>query len=161
MNPLDWEAPWAVVAAALFVIVMLRANATYWLGRGLGASASRHPRLHRLAQSARYRRVLGWIDRWGPPVVSVSFLTVGIQTVVNLAAGATRMRLAHYLPAVTVGCVLWALIYSTVGFVGFRSVAALHERSPVAAWSALAIAVAALTTFVLVRRRSEVQPAQS
>jgi membrane protein DedA with SNARE-associated domain len=161
MDPLDWEAPWAVVAVALFAIVMVRANATYWLGRGLGASAGRHHRLQRLVQSAQYQRVLGWIDRWGAPVVSVSFLTVGIQTAVNLAAGASRMRLRHYLPAVTVGCVLWALVYSTVGFVGFRSVVALHQRSPVAAWSALAVSVAALTGFVVARTRRERQAAQS
>ncbi|MGJ6979013.1 VTT domain-containing protein [Aestuariimicrobium soli] len=155
MNPLEWEAPWGVVALGLFVIVMLRANGTYWLGRALGSGAARSARYRRLLESPGYRRVVGWIERWGPPVVSVSFLTVGAQTLVNLAAGVTRMRLRHYLPAVTVGCVLWAVIYSTVGFVGVRAFTALHSRSPVAAWTVLAVAVVALVWFVISRVRGE------
>lgn len=47
--------------------------------------------------------------------VPLSFLTVGIQTAVNASAGISRMSLKRYLPAVTVGCLIWALIYSTVG----------------------------------------------
>ena len=151
MNPLEWDAPWAVVAAALFVIVMLRANATYWIGRALGSGATRARRVRSLMDSPGYRRVVVWIDRWGPPVVSLSFLTVGVQTLVNLAAGATRMRLRHYLPAVTVGCILWALVYSTVGFVGLRAFSAIHTRSPLAAWTSLTLAVGALIVFVISR----------
>jgi membrane protein DedA with SNARE-associated domain len=48
----------------------------------------------------------------------VSFLTVGFQTLINLAAGVTRMSLRHYLPAVVVGSVMWAFVYATIGFVG-------------------------------------------
>lgn len=155
MNPLTWDAPWAVVALALFGIVMLRANATYWLGRAIGTSAARWPRAQRLMSSTGYAKVVRWISRWGAPVVSVSFLTIGVQTMVNLAAGATGMKQRHYLPAVTVGCVLWALIYSTVGFVGFRAFSALHDRSPLAAWAVVGIAAVAFAAFVITRTKRE------
>ena len=48
------------------------------------------------------------VARWGAPVVTLSFLTVGIQTLVNLAAGVMRMPLRRYIPALTVGAILWA-----------------------------------------------------
>lgn len=35
-------------------------------------------------------------------MVALSFLTVGFQTLVNLAAGAARMPLRRYLPAMVV-----------------------------------------------------------
>lgn len=138
-NPMTWDAPYLVVVAALFVIVMLRANGTYWLGRGMTAGAE-HTRLAKLLQSAHYAKAARWLDRWGAPVISLSFLTVGLQTVINLAAGVTRMSLRRYLPAVTVGCVLWAFLYGTVGFIGWAAVARLWTYSP-----PLLIAVVALT----------------
>ena len=73
-------------------IVMLRANATYWLGRGAEAGAE-HTRLRRLLRSPRFARVQAGVARWGAPVVTLSFLTIGIQTLVNLAAGVTKMPL--------------------------------------------------------------------
>ncbi|WP_328701795.1 DedA family protein [Aestuariimicrobium ganziense] len=154
MNPLAWNAHWTVVAAGLFVIVMFRANGTYWLGRAAAAGTAR-TRYSRLLGSPGYRRAEAWLDRWGAPVVAVSFLTIGVQTLVNLAAGATRMKLRHYLPAVTVGCVLWAIIYSTVGFVGWRTFSALHERSPALAWTLAVLAVGGLAAFVVSRVRRE------
>lgn len=165
MNPLEWDAPWFVVALGLFVVVMVRANATYWLGRALSSGAARSERYRRLLESPGHNRVVGWIERWGPPVVSVSFLTIGVQTLVNLAAGATRMRLRHYLPAVVVGCLMWAMVYATVGFVGVRAFTAIHSRSPLAAWSTLGLAAGALIVFVVSRTRRErgrpaVEPAQ-
>ncbi len=63
-------------------------------------------------------------------MVSLSFLTIGLQTMVNLAAGASRMSMRSYLPSVTVGCVMWTLIYATVGFVGWRLVTTVWEQSP-------------------------------
>jgi membrane protein DedA with SNARE-associated domain len=42
-------------------------------------------------------------------------MTVGIQTAVNASAGVARMPVLRYLPAVVVGCLIWATIYSTVG----------------------------------------------
>ena len=86
MDPTGWNLPFPAVVAALFVIVMLRANGTYWLGR-LGSAGARRTRLGRLLDSPGYARATERIDRFGPPVVALSFLTIGFQTVANLAAG--------------------------------------------------------------------------
>ncbi len=149
-DPTTWDAPFGVVVLALFVIVMLRANGTYWLGRALAAGA-RRSRWEKLLESRHYATGARWLNRWGPPAVSLSFLTIGIQTMVNLAAGVAQMPLRRYLPAVTVGCLLWAFMYGTVGFIGWVAVAALWERSPGLTVALLALAVAGVA-WALARR---------
>lgn len=158
MNPADWGWPYGLVFLALFVIVMCRANGTYWVGRAL-RKGSDHSRLASLTRRPNYRRVEDALQRWGAPVVSLCFLTVGVQTMVNLAAGATRMPLRRYLPAVSVGSVLWALIYSTVGFVGFQALAISWSRWPVATVVVGALVLLALAGFIIhgivARRRGD------
>lgn len=149
-DPTTWDAPFGVVVLALFVIVMLRANGTYWLGRALAAGA-RRSRWEKLLESRHYATGARWLNRWGPPAVSLSFLTIGIQTMVNLAAGVAQMPLRRYLPAVTVGCLLWAFMYGTVGFIGWMAVAALWQRSPALTVALLTVAVAGVV-WALARR---------
>lgn len=149
----DWPYPLAV--ATLFVIVMARANGTYWLGRGLRSGAGR-TRVGPLLESPGYQRAERLVNRWGGPAVTMCFLTVGLQTMINIAAGATRMPLRRYLPAVTIGGVIWAFVYATVGFVTFEALLVLHRASPVAFWMLLAAVVATVAAVVVVnlRRRS-------
>ena len=66
--------------------------------------------------------------RLGIVAVPLSFLTIGVQTAINFSAGFTLMPLRRYLPAVIVGCLLWALLYSTVGMVGFAAIGALWNQ---------------------------------
>ena len=132
MDPTRWDAPFPVIAAALFVIVMARANGTYWLGR-LGATGAQRTRLGRAMASPSYQRATRRINEYGAPVITMSFLTIGFQTIANLAAGATRMPLGRYLPAVTVGSVLWALLYATLGTVGVDLFGRLWAVSPLLA----------------------------
>ena len=152
MNPMTWDAPYLVVVGALFVIVMLRANATYWIGR-LIERGVRQTRVATVMRTPGYARAVDRLNQWGPPVVSVSFLTIGFQTRVNLAAGATRMPLGRYLPAVTLGCALWAFLYGTVGYVGFESLAVLWDRSPALAVALGVLAVGGFAAFILWRVR--------
>ncbi len=129
MDPTTWQAPLIVVVGALFVIVMLRANATYWLGRAIVARTGRS-RFARVLNSRPYAVGAIWINRWGAPAVALSFLTVGVQTMVNLSAGAARMPMRRYLPSVVVGSVAWAFLYGTVGFAGFIAVRSLWGINP-------------------------------
>ncbi|HIY40534.1 MAG TPA: DedA family protein, partial [Candidatus Nocardiopsis merdipullorum] len=77
--------PFWVVYFTLLVVILLRAPATYWLGRGLGAGVSRSRLGKRLGP--RLDRAQERVDRYGAPVVTLSFFTVGAQTAINLAAG--------------------------------------------------------------------------
>ncbi|PRY61311.1 SNARE associated Golgi protein [Knoellia remsis] len=104
---------WAVFAA-FWLIALLRSNATYWAGRGLRAGGERSRLAERLDRPAVVRTE-ALVRRFGAPAVVLSFLTVGVQTLINAAAGALRMPLARYLPASALGSVLWATLYTSVG----------------------------------------------
>ncbi len=161
MDPTKWDVPFPVIVAALYVIVMFRANATYWLGR-LGLFSAQHTRLSALMDSPGYHRATERIDTYGAPVITLSFLTIGFQTLANLAAGATAMKLRHYLPAVGIGALAWALIYATVGTVGLELLGKLYNYSPLIAISTF-VAVGCGIVFYVVwqfRRRVE-RPASS
>jgi membrane protein DedA with SNARE-associated domain len=147
MDPTSWNLPFPAVVAALFVIVMLRANGTYWVGR-LGSAGVRRTRLGRLLDSPGYARASDRIDRFGPPVVALSFMTIGFQTVANLAAGVTSMKLRHYLPAVTIGSVAWAFLYATLGTVGLDLFSRLFAVSPALAIGVLAAALLGIAGYL-------------
>ncbi|MDO5534141.1 MAG: VTT domain-containing protein [Propionibacteriaceae bacterium] len=151
-NPMTWDAPYLVIVGALFVIVFCRANGTYWLGRLISRGAER-TRARAMMDSPGYQRAVQRLNQWGPPVVSVSFLTIGFQTLVNLAAGATRMPLTRYLPAVTVGCVMWAFFYGTVGSAGIEALGLVWSRNPALAVFLGVLAVSALVVFIVWRVR--------
>lgn len=144
--------PYPVAVLTLFVVIMLRANATYWVGRAARRGANR-TRLAKALQSPGFRRGERLIARWGAPIVTVSFLTIGIQTMINLAAGATRMPLRRYLPAMTLGGICWAFLYATFGFVTFAVWIRLYAVSPVAAILVLVVLLAALAAFVIYQVR--------
>ncbi len=113
---MEWvnDLPLAAAFAVLFVIVMARANATYWIGRGLRTGADRSRWGVRL-DSSRMPRAQHLVAAWGPVAVTLSFMTIGLQTAINACAGAMRMPMRRYLPAVVAGSLLWATIYSALG----------------------------------------------
>lgn len=152
--------PYPVAVTVLFLIALARGNATYWVGRAVQAGAGR-TRARRLVNSSGFARARRLINAWGPPVVAASFLTVGFQTLLNLAAGVTRMPLRRYLPAVAIGSLLWGFLYGTVGFVTVSAWVKLYELSPLAAVISAVALLSALAAFVLVQltqRRHRDQP---
>lgn len=105
---------WPVVPLYFFLVLVAtaRGGATYAVGRGVRTVADRRTAL---AERALVRRGELLITRYGAPAVTLCFLTVGVQTAVNLAAGSLRMPLRRYLPALVLGALLWAGIYVSVG----------------------------------------------
>lgn len=150
---------WAYLT--LFCIVMLRANATYWVGRLIVAGGRRSARIERFLNGATMARAERFSARWGIFAVPLSFLTIGIQTAVNLSAGALRLPLRRYLPAVTVGCLMWAFVYSTIGLAAFNAVLLALASSP---WALVALGIAVLGVIGIVffhrraRRARVVEP---
>ena len=159
------------LVAALFVIVLARAQATYWLGRAVTASTRRlrtgrepaHGRWARFAARVERwshgpggRRATALLHRWGPVAVTLSFFTVGIQTAVNAMAGLTRMGFVRYLVAMLPGCLAWALIYATVGFAAFYGTVALAARSPWALAGGIALVGVGIGVLVA-RHRSRIE----
>ncbi|WP_246036401.1 DedA family protein [Sinomonas susongensis] len=140
------ELPFETAVAALFAIVLCRTNGTYWLGRGVAAGYGK-TRWARRSRPGKLRRARRLIDRWGPFAIVLTFLTVGLQTTVNFAAGVTRMRLRYYIPATVVGSAAWALIYATVGLAAVELVLQHAAASPWAWGIAAAVLGAVVVRF--------------
>lgn len=102
--------PWAWAWLALLGIVLVRAGSTFAIGRVVAAGAGR-----RREPGPRLAVAMERVDRWGPPAVTLSFLTVGAQTVINLAAGLCRMSVPRYLLGLVPGAALWATIWASIG----------------------------------------------
>jgi len=134
---------------ALFVIVMARSNATYWVGRGAVASWRRY----RGAHGDLTTRAEALLRRLGPFAVTLSYLTVGIQTAVHLTAGVMRMPVRLYLPAAVVGSAAWAALYATVGLAVVQAWLAAEAGSW---WGAavVVLVVAGAVAWFVARRRS-------
>ncbi|MGW1100947.1 DedA family protein [Streptomyces sp. NPDC002455] len=160
-----WVPPWrpgrgvvhklALTAGALYVIVLLRAGGTFAIGWLAGAGARRSRFAGRIS-SAKFRRAEQAIQRWGAPVVAVSFLTVGFQTAANFLAGSMRMPLPRYLPALFVGGAAWALIYATAGLGVLEVLARLFAERTALGGSAAAVLLLAVCGVVVYRRRRAV-----
>lgn len=112
--PLIWA--WVV----LWCVAMLRANLIHWMGRGLSKGAE-YSRFSGMLTSPMYVSAQTMAERWGIIAVPLSFMTVGVQSFVQLWAGVTLMPLRRYLPAVMVGAAIWATIYATVGLAVFAA----------------------------------------
>ncbi|MBO1750691.1 hypothetical protein J4G33_02625 [Actinotalea sp. BY-33] len=147
------EGPFALVYGFLLVVVFCRAQGTYWLGRAIAAGALRS-RWSAAMSGPRMTRAVDAIDRWGLPVIPLSFLTVGFQTTVNAAAGFLRIRWVRYTVAMVPGCLAWALIYTVGGLAAFEAGAALLARSPWALAVGVLLVLLVGAALVLRHRRS-------
>lgn len=144
-------APYAITFAFFFCLAFARGNATYWMGRGI-AKGVEHTRFERHLHGPVYLRAQRFIARWGMLAVPLSFLTVGIQSAVNASAGVSRMPVRRYLPAVAVGAIAWALLYTTIGMAVFYAWLALDW--PWLVGGALVIAMAAAVIIRMRKRRT-------
>jgi membrane protein DedA with SNARE-associated domain len=79
----------------------------------------------------------------------LSFLTVGFQTLANLAAGVGKMPLRRYLPALVLGGLIWAVLYATVGLITLAALVHLYEISPVGAIVGGLALVAGLASYIV------------
>lgn len=153
------DGPLPILYAFLLAVVFVRAQATYWVGRAVAAGVLRTRWSHHLT-GPRVDRAVASIERWGWPIIPVSFLTVGFQSAVNAGAGVIRMRWLRYTLAMIPGCAVWALVYALGGLAVFDAAVALAARSP---WALAAVAVAvgcgSAALVVRARRRRDARSA--
>lgn len=142
------ELPFWQAFLALFASAMVRSNGTYWVGRGAIASWRRYRGTHGEVTA----RAEALLRRLGPVAVTLSYLTVGIQTAIHLTAGVMRMPLRWYVPAAVVGSMIWAVLYATIGLAVVQAWLAAEAGS----WwgvAVVALALVAVVGWVFARRR--------
>lgn len=152
---MEWvqDLPLLPAVGFLYVVIWCRAGATYLVGRG-ARRVARRGRVAAFLESPGVTRASELINRWGAPVVALSFLTVGFQTAANAAAGLTGMPAKRYLPALAIGGLAWALIYATVGLVAFMAWFELFLVSPWGAVAVLALVVVLIAMLLRHKRRT-------
>lgn len=143
----------------LFMVVLLRAQTTYWLARAAASGAVLATgRQGFLGTVARWfdgpvpRKGAAMLDKWGIVVIPLCFLTVGIQTAVNAGAGLARMRWNTYTIAMIPGCVLWALLYG-LGTLAVFTAAIRAVAGSLWGWAGLALIVALIAAKIVWGRR--------
>ncbi|MDO4888347.1 MAG: VTT domain-containing protein [Actinomycetaceae bacterium] len=152
--------PFPVVFLILILTVAFRSSLVFWLGRyggrllvaGRESAAGFRRRMWLWSRAEGTTRAMESIRRRGWPVISLAYLTVGVQTLVNLGAGVIRMTWPRFCLAALPGWLAWALIYSTVGFAAWRAWAAAAAGSP-AGIAALVCFAGAIIGYILCLRR--------
>jgi membrane protein DedA with SNARE-associated domain len=152
---MDWilSQPFWLAFLFLTCVVCLRSQATYWLGRGIRAGIVKTSWSEKLA-SEKATAGREKLERYGWPIIPLSFLTVGFQTAVNLSAGLIGWRWPRYTLAASFGWVLWGAIYAAGGLAVFVGIGKLIEQSPwLAALVVVGVVLGFFIVFKLVKRR--------
>lgn len=140
---------WWAIFLFLFVVVFFRAQATYWVGRA-AVSGAEKSRWREKFRGPGMARAHAFLEKYGPIGVPASFLTVGFQTMVNASAGFTRMRYGVYTLVMIPGCIIWAALYTGLGY------SVWHLFTLSVTWAIVAlVGVAVLVTLavIVIRRR--------
>jgi membrane protein DedA with SNARE-associated domain len=146
--------PFAIAFICLTIVAMVRSQCTYWVGRLVRAGVLRASWAQRLASEGA-AKARDKLERWGWPLIPVSFLTVGFQTAVNLSAGLIGWRWWRYTLAAVPGWLMWGAVYAAGGLAVFAAIAAMAAASPMLAVATIqTVAILICVTVYLVHRRT-------
>jgi membrane protein DedA with SNARE-associated domain len=155
------SSPFWLTFAFLYLGATLRGQGMYWAGRLVTEQTLR--RTHPAA--GWLRRVHGWLEgggadrgitlirRWGLLAVPLSYLTVGFQSMIQVAAGVLRITWPRYSLAQIPGALAWAAIYSTIGWAVWEAAMAAAAGSPLGLVALAAAVVVIVATFAMHRRK--------
>ncbi|MDR2114245.1 MAG: hypothetical protein LBO75_03080 [Bifidobacteriaceae bacterium] len=127
--------PLAVAFLFLTAVAGVRSQCTYWLGRAVRAGVVRAAWAQRMTSDGALK-ARDKLERWGWPLIPLSFLTIGFQTAVNLSAGLVGWRWPRYTLAACSGWIMWGALYAAGGLAVFAALGAIAAASP---WLAVAV----------------------
>ena len=114
----DWLSTFPLWQATIIltIVVSLRAQATYWLGVLVNRGVINNQLSDKLKIGVKI------IEKWGLPIIPLSFFTIGLQTIVQFSAGVLNINPIRYTLAAFPGYIAWAFIYATGGLSLFNSI---------------------------------------
>lgn len=120
---LDWlqTFPLWQTTIILAILVGLRAQATYWCGKLVQRGLLKTKWAKKISRQSNSRGVKT-IQKWGWPIIPLSFLTIGLQTIIQFSAGLIDIKWSRYTLAAIPGYIIWALIYASGGLTLFNSI---------------------------------------
>ena len=150
---MEWiqSQPFVIAVVFLTGVAGFRSQLTYWLVRGVHAGVVRTAWAQKMASEKR-SKAIEKLEKWGWPLIPLSFLTVGFQTAVQLTAGLIGWRWLPYTLAAIPGWILWGVVYAAGGLAVFATILALAQQS----WWLAAIvilAIVGLIVFLVLRKR--------
>lgn len=121
---LDWvaELPLWQATLFLFIVVLFRAQATFGLGKLIHKGVIKTKWGQKTERSEETQMGILAIQRYGWPVIPLSFLTVGFQSVVQIGAGILGWNWIKYTLSALPGYLAWGFIYAAGGLTLFRSI---------------------------------------
>ncbi|MEU6034737.1 DedA family protein [Actinomadura sp. NPDC047616] len=140
----------AVIASVL--IIFVRGQAYYWIGRGVGPRVYAS-RVGRRVGEHHLRRVEGLVSRRGALAVFAAHWVAGLRHAIPICAGVTRMPMPRYLVASALGSLLWTPPWVVGGYAVVWGWLEVFGRSPLAAAGLAAVLAVAVGALVAVRRR--------
>ncbi|GAA2611285.1 VTT domain-containing protein [Actinomadura fulvescens] len=150
---------WAALAVAI-LIIFVRGQAYYWIGRGLGAKIYTSRAGRRIGER-RLRRVEALVARRGALAVFAAHWVAGLRHAIPICAGGTRMPLPRYLIASALGSILWTSMVMLGGYAlvwGWLEIAA---RSPLIAAVVGVAVLGLLGAYLAYRRRGHARSAET
>lgn len=122
---LNWVASLPLWQATLFlfIVVFFRAQMTFGLGKLIHMGILKTKWGKKAEKSEENRAGMLALQKYGWPVIPLSFLAVGFQTVVQLAAGMLDWKWSKYTLVALPGYLAWGFVYAAGGLTLFRSIA--------------------------------------
>jgi len=126
-------------------------NTGYWLGRKGGLPlVERYG--HRVGLgAARLDRARRFYENHGSKTVLIGRFIAILRSWAAVLAGVMHMPYARFIAFNAAGCIAWASVYTTVGYVFGRNLPLLQHYTREAGIAALLLAL--VVVFILVRRR--------
>ena len=158
---MDWIEGQPFVVAALFLTAVagFRSQLTYLLGRGIRAGLVRAAWAQKMA-SDKERKAVSQLEKWGWPLIPLSFMTVGFQTAVQLTAGLIGWRWLPYTLAAIPGWIAWGIVYAAGGLTVFIGIATLAQKSWWLATLVVLLVTALIVVLVIRKRKARAQSPQ-
>lgn len=69
-----------------------------------------------LISEKEYNHATHWFQKYGDKIIFISRLLPAVRTVISLPAGVFRMDIKKFIIYTTVGCFIWSLFLTYVGF---------------------------------------------
>ncbi|MFC6882008.1 MULTISPECIES: DedA family protein [Actinomadura] len=156
MRDTFWGMPLWLGAAVAVLIIFVRGQVYYWIGRTVGPRVYTS-RIGRRVGEHRLRRVEAMVARRGALAVFAAHWVAGLRHAIPVSAGVVRMPLPRYLAASALGSALWTPPWVVGGYAVVWGWLEVFGRSP-AATAALVAAVAALVAGLVAYRRRRRAP---
>lgn len=124
------DVPVIAIFGVLMAIGTARSQATYWLARWVteataddtAPNGSMRARFAAWLQRPLLVRTRRMLQGWGLPLVTLSYVTVGLQTAILASAGVLRISWWRFTIAQLVGTVGWAAFYTLIGAAAWKAV---------------------------------------